>query len=367
MNAIRTLTEREVSLWLDDLSRELIEDGRLAALTRDLAIAGVTSNPTIFARAIRDSDRYDDQLRSEMARGVTDPGELFLRLALEDVRRGAELLRPLYDASNGRHGFVSFEVTPDVAYDTDATVAQALEVAARLPVPNLMIKVPATEPGVGAIEELTALGVSVNVTLLFAVDRYERVIEAYLRGLERRLRRGEPRERIHSVASFFVSRVDAKADAVLAEDSPLRGRIGIANARVAYARFRERFDGPRWDRLAAAGASEQRPLWASTAPKGAGYRDVVYLEQLALPDAVITVPEPTLHAFADHGDPARIEPFDADAAEQAIAAVDVAGIAEELEHEGVEAFAGSYAELLAGIEARAGLVAAAPAESVLAT
>ncbi|HEX8741977.1 MAG TPA: transaldolase [Thermoleophilaceae bacterium] len=353
MNPIQALTEKDVSIWLDTLSRDLIEDGGLAALMRELAVGGVTSNPTIFAKAIDGSERYDEQLRRELDAGVRDPRELFLALALEDVRRAAALMQPLHEATHGRHGFVSFEVTPDLAYDSDATIAQALELWDRLDAPNAMIKVPATEPGVGAIEELTALGVNVNVTLLFAVERYEQVIEAYLRGLERRVRRGEPRRGIASVASFFVSRVDAKADARLAADSPLRGRIGIANARVAYARWAERFRGPRWERLAGGGASVQRPLWASTATKDPSYRDVMYLEQLALPGSILTVPEPTLRAFADHGDPAPAERRDRD---PALTAVDLPEITAELEREGVEAFRASYGQLLDAIEARAGLL-----------
>jgi transaldolase len=284
---------------------------------------------------------------------VEDPRELFLALALEDVRQAAAMMRPLYDA--GRDGFVSFEVTPDVAYDTEATVEQAIELWRRLDAPNTMIKVPATEPGVAAIEELTARGVNVNVTLLFAVSRYEQVIEAYMRGLERRARANEPLTGIHSVASFFVSRVDAKADARLPSGSPLRGRIGIANARAAYGLYEERLAGQRWQRLATLGARRQRPLWASTATKDPAYRDVVYLEQLALPGTILTVPEPTLQAFADHGDLRRMEPLDLRVAERTLrGAVDLAVITSELEREGVEAFCRSYGELLGAIEERAG-------------
>ena len=347
-----------ISIWLDTLSRELIEDGALAALMTDHAVSGATSNPTIFAKAMMGTDRYDEQLRAALDSGVEDPRELFLELALEDVRRAASMMRPLYEA--GRDGFVSFEVTPDVAYDTEATVEQALELWRRLDAPNVMIKVPATEPGVGAIEELTARGVNVNVTLLFAVSRYEQVIEAYMRGLERRARAGDPLAGIHSVASFFVSRVDAKADARLPGDSRLRGRIGIANARAAYGVYGERFAGPRWERLADLGARPQRPLWASTATKDPAYRDVVYLEQLALPGTILTVPEATLHAFADHGDLSRTEPLDLRAAERTLrAAVDLAAITSELEREGVEAFCASYGELLAAIAERAGELRAA--------
>jgi transaldolase len=352
MDPIQALTDRGVSIWLDTLSRGLVEDGGLAALIAGLAVSGATSNPTIFAKAMIGSDRYDDQLRQAIDSGVEDPHELFLALALEDVRRAAVLMRPVYEASRGNDGFVSFECTPDVAYDSDATVAQALELWRRLHAPNVMIKVPATEPGIAAIEELTARGVNVNVTLLFAIKRHADVIEAYQRGLERRAGTGSPLAGITSVASFFVSRVDAKADARLSDDPPLRGKLGIANARAAYALYQERFAGRRWQELAELGAAPQRPLWASTATKDPAYRDVVYLEQLALPGSILTVPEATLRAFADHGEPHRTEPLDSHAAERALSAVDLAAITSELEREGVEAFCSAYRELLAAIEQR---------------
>ena len=359
MNPIQTMTERGVAIWLDTLSRELVDDGRLDELMSDFAVSGVTSNPTIFAKAIGGSDRYDAQLRRELDAGLSDPRDLFVALAVEDVRRAAAKLRPLHRATHGEHGFVSLEVTPDVAHDADATVAQALDLWQRLDSPNAMIKVPATEAGMEAIEELTALGVNVNVTLLFAVERYEQTIEAYLRGLERRAQRGEPLAGIRSVASFFVSRVDAKADARLSAHSGRRGRLGIANARVAYDRFRERFAGPRWDWLAERGATVQRPLWASTATKSPEYRDVMYLEQLALPNSILTVPEPTLLAYADHGEPSLTGPLDDEAAERVLDAVDLlAKITEELEREGVEAFCASFDELLESIRERVSVITA---------
>jgi transaldolase len=362
MNRTQTLTHNGVALWLDALSRELVEDGGLAALIEEAGVSGATSNPTIFAKAICGSSRYDDQLRAAIRDGLDDPHELFLILALEDVRRAAALLRPLYDSSLGRHGFVSFECTPDVADDAAATVAQALALWKRIGLPNAMIKVPATAAGIDAIEDLTAHGVNVNVTLLFSVERYEQAIEAYLRGLERRLRAGYSLAGIHSVASFFVSRVDARADAKLPADSPLRGRLGIANARVAFGRFRKRFAGPRWDLLVHHGAEPQHPLWASTATKDPAYRDVLYLEQLALSGTILTVPEPTLEAYADHGDLRRTELFDRQAAERTVAAgeaVDLAEITAELERDGVNAFVASYDELLGCIEQRVGALRAA--------
>jgi transaldolase len=259
-------------------------------------------------------------------------------------------------------------VTPDVAYDAAATVAQASELWARLDAPNVMIKVPATEPGVDAIEDLTAAGVNVNVTLLFAAERYEQVIEAYLRGLERRAHAGERVDGLRSVASFFVSRVDAKADQELPADSPLRGRVALANAHAAYMHYGEAFAGARWGRLAELGATPQRPLWASTASKNPAYRDVLYLEGLALPDSILTVPQPTLEAFADHGTPQDAPSADtaARALEAATAGVDLDAITAELEREGVEAFGDSYRDLLACIEECASNVGASEQTSVAA-
>jgi transaldolase len=351
MNRLEHLQAADVSIWLDTLSRELLDSGAFAELIAGSAVTGATSNPTIFAKAITGSDRYDDQLGEAVAAGVRDPRELFFELALEDVRRAADLLRPAYDASAGRDGFVSFECTPDLADDTAATVAQAAELWTCLGRPNVMIKVPATEAGVPAIEELTARGVNVNVTLLFSTARYEQVIDAYLTGLERRVSHGEPVDAIASVASFFVSRVDAKTDALLPEGSDLRGRVAIANAQLAYSRYRERFAGPRWLALRGAGAHPQRPLWASTGTKDRAYSDVLYVEELIAPGVVNTMPEATLRAFADHGDAGRT--FEGNAAgtlrRAADAGIDVAGVTAELEREGVRSFCDSYRELLACI------------------
>ena len=306
MNRLDQLHDAGVSIWLDTLSRELLDSGAFAALIADCAVTGATSNPTIFAKAITASDAYEDQIRAELASGVRDTQELFFALALADVGRAAQLLRPTYDASDGGDGFISFECTPDLADDTAATVEQALMLWERLARPNVMIKVPATEAGIGAIEELTARGVNVNVTLLFSVERYEQVIDAYVAGLERRVSRGQPVDAIASVASFFVSRVDTKADALLRADSSLRGRVAVASAHRAYGRFRERFADERWRALAAAGARPQRPLWASTATKDPAYSDVLYVEELIAPGVVNTMPEATLRAFAAHGEASRV-------------------------------------------------------------
>jgi transaldolase len=362
MNRLQALHDARVSIWLDTLSRELLDSGDFARLIADFQVTGATSNPTIFSKAITGSDRYDDQLRALVASGVRDPRELFFALALDDVRRAADLLHPAYDHSAGRDGFVSFECTPDLADDSEGTIAQALELWGRLARPNVMIKVPATEAGIPAIEELTARGVNVNVTLLFSVARYEQVIDAYMRGLERRLAFGESVQEIASVASFFVSRVDAKADPLLPADSGLRGRVAIANARLAYARYLDRFgEDPcladeRWRTLRDAGARPQRPLWASTGTKDPAYSDVLYVDRLVTAGAVNTMPEATLRAFADHGDVQH--PLGVAGAPNATlrrareAGIDLDAVTSELEREGVDSFCDSYRELLDCIETK---------------
>jgi transaldolase len=251
---LRSLHEAGVSIWLDTVSRPLLEDGDFAALIRDLSVTGATSNPTIFAKAITGSDRYDAQLRELVAGGERDTQELFFALALDDVRAAAAALRQAHDESAGRDGFISFECTPDLADDTAATIAQAIDLWQRIDQPNAMIKVPGTPAGLPAIEELTRRGVNVNITLLFAIDRYEEVIDAYLRGLTARADAGEPIDQIASVASFFLSRIDTKVDDQLPADSQLRGSIALASARVAYQRYLEKFSGPDWERLQELGA-----------------------------------------------------------------------------------------------------------------
>ena len=366
MSRLRDLHDAGVSIWLDTLSRELLDSGDFARLIGECHVTGATSNPTIFAKAITSSDLYDDQLGAAGAAGVREPRELFFELALEDLRRAADLLRPAYDESAGRDGFVSFECTPDLAGDSDATIEQALDLWGRLARPNVMIKVPATEAGLPAIEELTARGVNVNVTLLFSVARYEQVIDAYMLGLERRHAAGEPLDMIASVASFFVSRVDTKLDGLLPDDSKLRGQVAVANARLAYARYLDRFgDDPslgdeRWRTLRAAGAHPQRPLWASTGTKNPAYSDVLYVEGLVTPGAVNTMPEATLRAFADHGVLGQVLTV-AGGACRILRRVKEAGtdldtVTAELEREGVAAFCDSYTELLDCIEAKVGEV-----------
>jgi transaldolase len=357
MNRLRTLHDAGVSIWLDTLSRELLDSGDFARLIADCAVTGATSNPTIFASAITGSASYDEQLRGAAGAGVRDPQALFFELALDDVARAADMLRPAYEASGGRDGFVSFECTPDLADDSAATIDQAVALRQRIARPNVMIKVPATQAGIPAIEELTARGVNVNVTLLFSVERYAQVIDAYLAGLERRVAAGRPVASIASAASFFVSRVDRKADALLPADSALRGRVAVANAHRAYGLYLERFGDARWRALQDAGAAPQRPLWASTATKDPAYSDVLYVEGLIAAGVINTMPESTLRAFADHGVVAST--MDADVSEAtevlrlgAEAGIDLAALTAELEREGVQAFCASYHELLDCIQTR---------------
>ena len=361
---LKRLHDAGVSIWLDTLSRELLDSGEFASLIRDCSVTGATSNPTIFAKAITGSDRYDEQLRSLASQGARNSQELFFTLALDDVREAARALRPAYDASDGRDGFISFECTPDLADDTEATIAQAFDLWERLGERNVMIKVPGTEAGLPAIEELTRRGVNVNITLLFAVGRYEEVIDAYLRGLTARAEAGEPLVGIASVASFFLSRIDTKTDGQLTEQSPLRGRVALASARIAYQRYLAKFAGPEWERLKALGAQPQRPLWASTGTKNPSYSDVLYVEELIGPDVINTMPEQTLRAFADHG---RVAPtLQADAAEPvqvlaelARAGIELDAVTAELEREGVQSFCDSYRQLLGSIESKLGAVESA--------
>ena len=340
-----------VSIWLDTLSRELLTSGAFASLVESACVTGATSNPTIFAAAIQGADKYEEQLRSRLAAGERDVEALFLDLALTDVSRAAAVLRPAFEHSGGRDGFVSFECTPTIAYDTNATIDQARMLWHRLNQPNVMIKVPGTGPGIKAVEQLTADGVNVNITLLFAQSRYEEVIEAYQAGLERRITTGGSIEGIASVASFFVSRIDTKVDESLPAGSSLRGRIAIANAKLAYQIYRRHHRGPRWDRLAGHGAAPQRPLWASTGTKNPAYSDVQYVEELIGPDVVNTMPDQTLRAFANHG---RVGPTVEQGVDEAAGLVhqlastgtDLDAITTELEHEGVSSFCDSYRALL---------------------
>lgn len=373
MNRIETLRSQGQSIWLDYIERGMIAGGELAELVA-AGIAGVTSNPAIFQSAIEGSRAYDDDLAT-LSRAGRDTKTIFEALAVQDIQDAADILRIAYDSANGADGFVSLEVAPDLAYDTEATVAEARRLHGMVDRPNLMIKVPATKEGIPAIRTLIGDGININVTLIFGLERYAAVKEAYIAGLEDRIARGKPVDQINSVASFFVSRVDANVDEQLerlATDDPphaeryqsLQGEIAVANAKLAYAQFQEVFAGPRWEALAARGARVQRPLWASTSTKNPSYSDLLYVETLIGPHTVNTMPPKTLDAFRDHGTVARTIDRDLDEATSKIAALTATGlsleaITDQLEAEGVQKFEDAFVALLATIRARQAEVAAA--------
>jgi transaldolase/glucose-6-phosphate isomerase len=344
------------SVWLDFLRRGLITSGELERMVRDGWITGMTSNPTILLKAISGSSDYDQALRKIAEGGECTPYDAFLELGGEDIRMAANVMRPVFDETAGRDGYISFEAQAGEPEQMMTEVRRMFSTVGR---PNVMIKVPGTQSGVQAVAPLVAEGININITLLFDVDVYVQFAHAYVDGLKRRLDSGLPLDTVASVASFFVSRVDTKADALLPEDSPLRGKIAIANARRAYRRFQEIFSGPEWERLAAAGARVQRPLWASTGTKNPAYSDVLYVEELVAPDTVNTMPDATLMAFLDHGKvrPAIEEGLDAaeatlrDAAAQGIG---LTKIAAELLEEGLASFAVDFERLLKEIEKRLG-------------
>ncbi|HET9264829.1 MAG TPA: transaldolase [Vicinamibacterales bacterium] len=358
MNPLLALRESGQSVWLDHMSRGLITGGTLQRLIDEDGLAGMTSNPTIFDKAIEGSGDYDAGLRRavESHRSASNRA-LVERLIVEDIQAAADLFGPLYRDSDGLNGFVSLEVSPGSAHATEATIAEARHLWQAVARPNVMIKVPATHAGISAVEALTADGINVNITLMFSLDHYEAVAQAFLRGLERH---PNPRQ-IASVASVFVSRLDAVADPLLdrigsSEALALRGTIAIANARRIYRRFREIFHGDRFARLIQRGARVQRPLWASTGTKNPAYSDVLYLESLVGPDTVTTVPPQTMDAFRDHG---RVqvtlgkEDTDAEATatlnKAAALGVDVRAITEQLQIDGIAAFASSFEQLIATV------------------
>ena len=341
------------SVWLDNISRGLIEDGDLARLVDD-GVSGVTSNPTIFEKAMSDTDRYDSAFAAAVSSGSEDPRDVFFRVGGADIRDACDILAPVYERTEGKDGYVSFELPPDVSDDVRGSVEVAKRLHADVDRPNLLIKVPGTEAGVKAFELLTADGISVNVTLLFSVKRYEEVAEAYLSGLERRAAAGEPIDRVASVASFFVSRVDSKVDAALEDMGrmDLAGKAGIANAKLAYESFQRLFSGERWEKLRLNGANPQRPLWASTGTKNPAYPDTMYVDNLIGPETVNTMPDATLAAARDHATPARTVDQDVDAARALIGELREIGVPfdrivdEELTEEGLAAFAKSFDSLI---------------------
>src|SRR2546423_770548 len=356
------------SVWIDYLSRDQLQTGELERLMREDAVVGVTSNPTISQKAISQGSRYDDQLREILESGEADPKEIFLQLSSHDIADACDLLRKVWDQGKGLDGYVSWEVDPTLAYDRDATIAEAKRLHEWIERPNLYVKIPATEPGVAAIEEMIASGRNINVTLIFSLERHKEVMEAYIRGLERLVEDGGDPSTVHSVASFFVSRVDTEADkrleAIGGDALQLRGKLGVANAKLAYQNYLETFSGPRWEALAAKGATKQRCLWASTSTKNPEYRDVLYVEELIGPETVNTMPEEAIRAFQDHGNVAGTLTQGGDEARKLLddlrqAGIDYDDVTDTLEREGVQKFSDSFAELLDGIKSKRGELAPA--------
>lgn len=357
---LHRLSELGQSVWIDTITRKWLRDGTLVRLMEEDAVVGVTSNPTIFQKAISDGSTYDDQIR-ELVEWQDDPKEVFYHLAVQDIQEACDTLRTVWDRGEGKDGYVSMEVDPNFAYDQEATIQEALRFHDWIDRPNLFVKIPATEPGLGAIEECIAQGRSINVTLIFGLDRYRAVAEAYIRGLERLVEAGGDPRQVASVASFFVSRVDTEADKRLEAlgNEELQGKLAVANARLAYQAWKEIFSGERWDRLAERGATTQRCLWASTSTKNPAYRDVLYVEELIGSETVNTMPLETVEAFQDHGEvrPTLEEGLD-EARELldrlAAAGVDYDDVTDTLEREGVEKFADSFRELIDCVEVKRG-------------
>jgi transaldolase len=358
---LHELSELGQSVWIDSLSREWLRTGELARMIDEDAVVGVTSNPTIFQKAMSEGGWYDDQLREVLAE-EDDLKEIFLRLAFDDIREACDLLRPVWDGAEGLDGYVSLEVDPRLAHDTDGTIEEAQRFHETVDRPNLYVKIPATEAGLPAIEEMISRGKNINVTLIFGLERYAAVAEAYIRGLERLVEAGGDPSQVTSVASFFVSRVDTEADKrldAIGGHDHLKGRLAIANAKLAYQRYQEIFSGPRWEPLATKGATPQRCLWASTSTKNPEYRDVMYIEELIGPETVNTMPKETIEAFQDHGVVRLTLEEGLDEARQlfeelAAVGIDYEDVTRVLEEEGVQKFADSFDELLEGIAAKRG-------------
>jgi transaldolase len=366
---LHELSEHGVSVWIDYLSRDLLESGELRRMMDEDAVVGVTSNPTIFQKAISHGNAYDEQLREVLESGETDAKEIFYALASRDIAAACDLMRAVWDEGEGLDGYVSWEVDPTLAYDAEGTYDEAQRLHAWIDRPNLYVKIPATRPGVAAIEDMVADGKNINVTLIFSLQRYKEVVDAYIRGLERLVASGGDPAKVHGVASFFVSRVDTEADKRLEaigsdEALALRGKLAIANAKLAYQHYLEAFGGPRWEFLEEKGATKQRCLWASTSTKNPEYRDVLYVEELIGPETVNTMPEETIRAFQDHGEVRDTLTQGIDEARQlfddlARVGVDYDDVVLTLEEEGVQKFADSFAELLDGVRSKRGELAPA--------
>jgi transaldolase len=347
---LHQLSALEQSVWIDYLSRDLIESGALARAVDEDAVVGVTSNPSIFQKALAHGHAYDEQIATSTE---GDAESIFLSLALHDVAAACDLLRPVWERTESVDGYVSIEVEPTLAADTEATIAQATRFHEAIARPNLLVKIPATDAGIPAIEEMTARGYSINVTLIFSLSRHRQIAEAYLRGLERLGTAGGDPSRVHSVASFFVSRVDTETDHRLGQigRDDLKSRLGIANAKLAYQQYKELFRGERWETLAASGATRQRCLWASTSTKDPSLRDTLYVEELIGPETISTMPSDTIHAFQDHGLVALTLESDLEGANHLFnqlyaAGIDYDDVVATLEREGIEKFRASFTQLL---------------------
>jgi transaldolase len=368
-NPLAALNDLGQCVWLDNLYRDLITSGSLMHMMNDDGITGITSNPTIFQKAISGSAAYDESIKTMLKKGITDAKELFLSLAIEDVSRAADILHSVYAKSKCLSGYVSIEVSPDLAHDTQGTIREALHLFSAINKKNILVKVPATKEGLPAIEELTRLGVNVNVTLLFSIERSKEVAEAYIRGLEQRLRNKEQINEITSVASFFVSRVDTLVDKLLEQriaSSPgeeknrltaLLGKAAVANAKLAYREYQRIFASPRFLSLKEKGAQIQRLLWGSSGTKNPKYSDIKYVDELIAPDTINTMPEATLNAFKDHGKAKITIGEHMDEAEGVFRELESLGISmkevtDQLEKEGVKTFADSYFALLDEIAKR---------------
>jgi transaldolase len=364
---LHELSARGQSVWIDYLSRDLLQTGELKRMMEEDAVVGVTSNPTIFQKAISQGNAYDEQLK-ELLGHEQDPKEIFLHLAVRDVESALDLLAPVHEG-NAEDGYVSIEVDPTLAYDPDATYREAIRLHEWIDRPNLYVKIPGTKPGLQAIENCIADGHSINVTLLFSLEMHSESMEAYLSGLEQLAESGGDLSKVRSVASFFVSRVDTETDKRLDaigsdEALALRGKLAIANARIAYQNYQQAFSGPRWEALEAKGALPQRCLWASTSTKNPAYRDVLYVEELIGPHTVNTMPEETIKAFQDHGEVRGDTVLDDVAGahelleQLAAVGIDYDDVVATLEKEGVQKFSDSFAELLDGVKAKREAVAA---------
>ncbi len=365
---LQQMLDEGQSPWIDNITRDMLTGGKLARLI-ELGIVGLTSNPTIFQKAIGGSSDYDDELQ-RLVRENKSLSEIYDNLVLDDIREAAKTLRPVYDRTGGRDGYVSIEVAPSLAYEEEKTFVEARRLWELLGLPNIMIKIPGTEPGIKAFQRAITAGTNVNVTLLFGIDNYRRVAEAYIAGLEARVAQGQPVDHLASVASFFVSRVDTEVDkrlndliaaatdeATKNELKGLQGRAAIANAKLAYAAYQEIFAGPRWEALAAKGARTQRCLWASTSTKNPAYRDVLYVEELIGPETVDTMPQATIDAMLDHGQVVRTLDRDLSGARADLAAIERHGISMDevtakLQKDGVKLFSDSFNELVSTIDAK---------------